>query len=61
MFAKLTAYDDKGEKVLSEYTDYRSYLDYDIIVEKKDGAIQRFPKIYGEKSGGDFARASKHF
>jgi|LSQX01.1.fsa_nt_gb uncharacterized protein YPO0396 len=53
LFAKLTAYDDKGEKVLLEYTDYRRYLDYDIIVEKKDGIVQRFSKIYGEKSGGE--------
>jgi len=53
LFAKLTAYDDRGEKVLAEYTDYRSYLDYDIIVEKRDGTIQRFSKIYGEKSGGE--------
>lgn len=53
LFSKLTAYDDKGEKVLAEYTDYRSYLDYDIIVEKKDGTVQRFSKIYGEKSGGE--------
>lgn len=53
LFAKLTAYDDKGEKVLAEYTDYRSYLDYDIVVEKRDGSLQRFSKIYGEKSGGE--------
>ncbi len=53
LFAKLTAYDDRGEKVLAEYTDYRSYLDYDIIVEKRDGTVQRFSKIYGEKSGGE--------
>jgi len=53
LFAKLTAYDDQGEKVLAEYTDYRSYLDYDIIVEKIDGTVQRFSKIYGEKSGGE--------
>ncbi len=53
LFAKLTAYDDKGEKVLAEYTDYRSYLDYDIIVEQIDGTTQRFSKIYGEKSGGE--------
>lgn len=53
LFGKLTAYDDKGEKVLAEYTDYRNYLDYDIIVEKKDGTVQRFSKIYGEKSGGE--------
>ncbi len=53
LFSKLTAYDDTGDKVLAEYTDYRSYLDYDIVIEKKDGTIQRFSKIYGEKSGGE--------
>jgi len=53
LFAKLTAYDDRGEKVLEEYTDYRKYLDYDIIVENKTGNSQRFSKIYGEKSGGE--------
>jgi len=53
LFDKLTAYDDKGDKVIEEYTDYRSYLDYDIIVKKKDGTSQRFSTIYGEKSGGE--------
>lgn len=53
LFSKLTAYDDRGEKVLEEYTDYRRYLDYDIIVENKSGHSQRFSKIYGEKSGGE--------
>lgn len=53
LFDKLTAYDDLGDKVIEEYTDYRSYLDYDIIVEKKDGSILKFSNIYGEKSGGE--------
>ena len=53
LFDKLTAYDDSGDNVISEYTDYRSYLDYDIIVEKRDGTTQRFSNIYGEKSGGE--------
>lgn len=53
LFDKLTAYDDSGEKVIEEYTDYRGYLDYDIIVEKKDGTTLRFSNIYGEKSGGE--------
>ncbi|MHB1454273.1 MAG: ATP-binding protein [Saccharofermentanales bacterium] len=53
LFGKLTAFDDKGEKVLAEYTDYRSYLDYDIKVEQKNGSSQLFSKIYGEKSGGE--------
>jgi len=53
LFAKLTAYDDRGDKVLEEYTDYRNYLDYDILVEKRSGSVQRFSRIYGEKSGGE--------
>jgi uncharacterized protein YPO0396 len=53
LFSKLTAYDDKGEEVLREYTDYRNYLDYDILVDSKTGSQQRFSKIYGEKSGGE--------
>lgn len=53
LFNKLMAYDDKGNKIIEEYTDYRSYLDYDIIVEKKDGSRLRFSNIYGEKSGGE--------
>jgi uncharacterized protein YPO0396 len=53
LFAKLIAKDDKGENVLAEYTDYRSYLDYDIEVRKKNGKVQRFSTIYGEKSGGE--------
>lgn len=53
LFDKLTAYDDHGEKVLSEYTDYRRYLDYDIKIEKKDGTSESFSKTYGEKSGGE--------
>jgi uncharacterized protein YPO0396 len=53
LFAKLTAYDDRGEQVLAEYTDYRAYLDYDILVERRDGSRQRFSHIYGDKSGGE--------
>ncbi len=53
LFSKLTAYDDAGDKVLEEYTDYRRYLDYDIEVRNKEGYAQRFSKIYGEKSGGE--------
>jgi uncharacterized protein YPO0396 len=53
LFLKLTAHDDKGENVLAEYTDYRSYLDYDIKVEKKDGSVQLFSRVYNEKSGGE--------
>ena len=53
LFAKLMVHDDKGERVLDEYTDYRSYLDYDIEIRKRNGQRQRFSDIYGEKSGSE--------
>jgi DNA repair exonuclease SbcCD ATPase subunit len=53
LFSKLTASDENGYDVLREYTDYRSYLDYDIEIISKDGKSQKFSKIYREKSGGE--------
>lgn len=53
LFSKLTESDEHGDKILSEYTDYREYLDYDIEIISKDGKSQYFSKIYGEKSGGE--------
>ena len=53
LFAKLMVRDDNGEKILEEYTDYRSYLDYDIEIRKRNGSKQKFSDIYGEKSGSE--------
>ncbi len=53
LFSKLTESDEHGEMILAEYTDYRSYLDYDIEILSKDGKSQYFSKIHGEKSGGE--------
>ena len=53
LFDKLMTRDDHGQKVVEEYTDYRSYLDYDIEIHKRDGSMQRFSDIYGEKSGSE--------
>ena len=53
LFDKLMTKDDKGQKIVEEYTDYRSYLDYDIEIQKRDGSKQLFSKIYGEKSGSE--------
>ena len=53
LFSKLTASDEHGDDVIREYTDYRSYLDYDIDIVSKDGKTQKFSKIYREKSGGE--------
>ena len=53
LFNKLMTKDDNGQKIVEEYTDYRSYLDYDIEIRKRDGSVQRFSDIYGEKSGSE--------
>ena len=53
LFSKLTESDEHGDRILSEYTDYREYLDYDIEIVTKDGRSQFFSRIYGEKSGGE--------
>ena len=53
LFLKLTSQDDSGKSVIEEYTDYRSYLDYDIEIEKKDGSKQKFSHVYGVKSGSE--------
>lgn len=54
LLIKLNSCDDEGEKVLEEYTDYRSYLDYDIKISKKNSIdVQYFSVIYGDKSGGE--------
>ena len=53
LFDKLMTKDDGGDRIVAEYTDYRSYLDYDIEIRKKDGSFQKFSDIYGEKSGSE--------
>jgi uncharacterized protein YPO0396 len=53
LFSKLTESDEHGDQILSEYTDYREYMDYDIEIVSKNGKSQYFSKIYGEKSGGE--------
>ncbi|MDE6678059.1 MAG: hypothetical protein K2K02_03365, partial [Ruminococcus sp.] len=53
LFSKLTVSDENGNDVIHEYTDYRNYLDYDIDIISRDGKVQKFSKIYREKSGGE--------
>lgn len=38
---------------LEEFTDYRQYLDFDIVITSGDGAKSRFSQVLKEKSGGE--------
>ncbi len=53
MFEKLTLDDDNSTKVLEEYTDYRTYMDYDIRISFDDGSTMLYSKVSREKSGGE--------
>lgn len=52
LFDKLMSNND-DKKIIDEYSDYRSYLDYDIEIIKRNGNTQLFSSIYGEKSGSE--------
>lgn len=41
------------ERRVQEYTDYRTYLSFDLAVEKPDGRIEHLSKTMGKKSGGE--------
>ena len=52
LFNKLTSSEENGDDVIHEYADYRSYMDYDIDINR-NGKVQKFSRVYGEKSGGE--------
>jgi uncharacterized protein YPO0396 len=55
LFDMLTAHADatQQEQELEKYTDYRSYMSYDIRITDSDGNQTNFSNVYKEKSGGE--------
>jgi uncharacterized protein YPO0396 len=53
LFEKLALDDESSEKTLEEYTDYRTYMDYDIRITFDDGSYMFYSKVSREKSGGE--------
>lgn len=45
--------DDMIARSISEYTDYRTFLDYDIKITHSNGETSTFSKVCREKSGGE--------
>lgn len=45
--------EEEYEKNIKEYTDYRTYLNFDLIVKDKTGNEQRLSKTLLKKSGGE--------
>ena len=55
LFNRLTTIDadEKTMKLIKEYTDYRKFMNYDIVITNKRGEVSYFSKINKEKSGGE--------
>ena len=55
LFNRLTASqgDEKQEKLLRLFTDYRMFMNYDIQITNREGEISFFSKISRGKSGGE--------
>lgn len=53
LFEKLALDDGDSSRTLEEYTDYRTYMDYDIKITGEDGSYMLYSKVSQEKSGGE--------
>ena len=53
LFDNLTVNELNSEGAISKYTDYRTYMDYDIKITNRKGETTMFSKVFKEKSGGE--------
>ncbi|MGL5435359.1 MAG: ATP-binding protein [Lachnospiraceae bacterium] len=53
LFGKLALDQENGVKALDEFTDYRTYMDYDIKIVHSDDSYSYYSKVCEEKSGGE--------
>lgn len=53
LFDRLALDHENEVKALDEFTDYRTYMDYDIKIVHKDGNHSYYSKVCEEKSGGE--------
>ncbi len=53
LFEKLALDNENNVKALDEFTDYRTYMDYDIKILHSDGNYSFYSKVCEEKSGGE--------
>ena len=53
LFERLALNNESSSKTLAEFTDYRTYMDYDIKILHSDGTFSYYSKVCEEKSGGE--------
>lgn len=53
LFERITIDDENSRKALEKFTDYRTFMDYDIKIGHGNGTTSSFSKVCREKSGGE--------
>ena len=53
LFERLSIGGENSTQALEEFTDYRTYMDYDIKILHTDGSYSYYSKVCEEKSGGE--------
>ena len=53
LFERLSVGGENSTQTLEEFTDYRTYMDYDIKIIHNDGTYSYYSKVCEEKSGGE--------
>ena len=53
LFERLSVGGENSTQTLEEFTDYRTYMDYDIKIIHDDGTYSYYSKVCEEKSGGE--------
>ena len=53
LFEKLALDNENSAQALDEFTDYRTYMDYDIKIVHSDNSYSYYSKVCEEKSGGE--------
>lgn len=53
LFDSMTQDELNNNGALSKFTDYRTYMDYDICITNSEGETMTYSKVFKEKSGGE--------
>ena len=53
LFESLTMDELNSNGAINKFTDYRTYMDYDIKIINQDGESMTYSKVFKEKSGGE--------
>lgn len=53
LFVNLASEDINSPGVVNRFTDYRTYMDYDILITNEQGESILYSKVFKEKSGGE--------